>query len=99
MPVSAQIPAGVVSKLEGTVRVIRADGKSAGSLKVGDALRTEDVVLAELGARLQLTNEQGQVWESSPEALPAGESVGVSGDVTFDEARKTLLAQIGRAHV
>jgi hypothetical protein len=64
MAASTHISAGVVSQLEGLVRVMRAGGKSAGSLKVGDALGSGDEIVAAAGARIEVTDANGQFLQA-----------------------------------
>ncbi|MGE0111444.1 tandem-95 repeat protein, partial [Aquabacterium sp.] len=96
MSVPAPIPTGVVSMLEGVVRVIRAGGKSAGALKVGDALQAGDVIFASAGTSFQLTGADGQLWTPPAGGLPADQATGVGDVAALADMRKALLAQ-GRA--
>ena len=98
MSVSTPIPAGVVSKIEGSVRVIRAGGKAAGVLKVGDTLNQGDAVVASAGATLQLTEANGQLWVTPAEGLPADLALSVAEESGVAGARATLLAQ-GQANL
>ncbi|MDX9843479.1 MAG: Ig-like domain-containing protein [Aquabacterium sp.] len=93
MSVSAPIPAGVVSKIEGSVGVIRAGGKTASALKVGDALQQGDAVIAAVGASLQLAVADGQLWMTPADGLPVGEALSVGEGSDVAEVRATLLAQ------
>ena len=93
MSVPAPIPTGVVSMLEGVVRVIRAGGKSAGALKVGDALQAGDVIFASAGTSFQLTGADGQLWTPPEGGLPADQATGVGVVTALADMRKALLAQ------
>ena len=93
MSVPAPIPTGVVSMLEGVVRVIRAGGKSAGALKVGDALQAGDVIFASAGTSFQLTGADGQLWTPPAGGLPADQATGVGDVAALADMRKALLAQ------
>ncbi|MFY9810003.1 tandem-95 repeat protein, partial [Aquabacterium sp.] len=93
MSVPAPIPTGVVSMLEGVVRVIRAGGKTAGALKVGDALQAGDVIFASAGTSFQLTGADGQLWTPPEGGLPADQATGVGDVAALADMRKALLAQ------
>ncbi|MBP6615160.1 MAG: tandem-95 repeat protein, partial [Aquabacterium sp.] len=79
--------------LEGVVRVIRAGGKSAGALKVGDALQAGDVIFASAGTSFQLTGADGQLWTPPEGGLPADQATGVGVVTALADMRKALLAQ------